>query len=978
VAGDTSGVTTGKATDDERLGATPSESSTRSGATLDNGATGRPTAPFHPPPPRGHPERIALRYRIERPLDGGQGGFGTVYAAFDELTRTPVVIKLLPVLSDRQLGDIRREVVSLRQARLPGLVHMLDEGVEGRHGFIVMERVAGLPFPGWEVDPLFEFEGFAPDAGGLETLADRWERLRPIALGLLEALARLHAVGLVHRDLKPANVLVDAHGVVTLLDLGLACVPDIHPEINGGTAHYAAPEQFDPFGVPSTATDLYAVGIMIYEVLTGEVPHAVGEGGWREMARRRLEVPITLPAGLPPELAATLGALLSIRARERPADAITTITALGGHPGRLLPELDLPGVSPPAALEALFHGPEHFLHLQSDAARELWHRTAGRAELVRRELAAWIRAGLTHKDGDRLRIRRDAIDRLVDGLRVDLTPPSDPVLSGEAGVTLWRLRLAWPDTWPEAVGVSAVARAELVDAGLVWDLPDGRLGLSPVVEPGQRIARRPPAGRRHRGRRGGHRRRTGARSAQFRGFWPISPAIQRTSARHAAAPRARAGSIGHGHSAHLGGTVRHPGSERRLARGRLAPRCRPRRAGCPPLCPGALWGAGNPGPCADRRGRGGADRDRAARSVCPRRSNHAEEGNGSTAGYCRAGVGSADCGWAGQLAHPAPPARQPKAGRACHSPRGVVLFGSLCPRGCGHGQHGALMGTPQREESENMSSNSDVLGGLAQVMKGLGQLIEGIQAGGSGGDGSGDTPGGDPSNLLLEETNNLLKLNEGRQSFTFPAQAEILPGHSKVLTPTNATVADIFASKVTHADGSEVMIEDCVVVSEQLTTFISPLSVTMVMPAGEEKYDWQVASPELFIANLNAQGKTVYRGTWASRHYAPPKKSEVEAGVPAGLVGKAYELKDAGGNVTGHLFRRTATLNGETATNDVWLLLTGYQPPQATTPATTVQIVWVNSTLSIHTDLRAFMIDRIEQDVEFYAATYCRLRKHAP
>lgn len=481
MAGDTSGATTGKATDGERLGATPSESSTRSGATFDNGATGRPTEPFHPPPPRGHPERIALRYRIERPLDGGQGGFGTVYAAFDELTRTPVVVKLLPVLSDRQLGDIRREVVSLRQARLPGLVHMLDEGVEGRHGFIVMERVAGLPFPGWEIDPLFEFEGIEPGTGGLETLADRWERLRPIALGLLEALARLHAVGLVHRDLKPANVLVDAHGVVTLLDLGLACAPDIHPEINGGTAHYAAPEQFDPFGVPSTATDLYAVGIMIYEVLTGEVPHAVGEGGWREMARRRLEVPITLPAGLPPDLAATLGALLSTRARERPADAITTITALGGHPGRLLPELDLPGVSPPAALEALFHGPEHFLHLPSDAARELWHRTAGRAELVRRELAAWIRAGLTHKDGDRLRIRRDAIDRLVDGLRVDLTPLSDPVLGGEAAATLWRLRLAWPDTWPEAVGVSAAARAELVDAGLVWDLPDGRLGLSPVV-----------------------------------------------------------------------------------------------------------------------------------------------------------------------------------------------------------------------------------------------------------------------------------------------------------------------------------------------------------------------------------------------------------------------------------------------------------------------------------------------------------------
>lgn len=274
-----------------------------------------------------------------------------------------------------------------------------------------------------------------------------------------------------------------------------------------------------------------------------------------------------------------------------------------------------------------------------------------------------------------------------------------------------------------------------------------------------------------------------------------------------------------------------------------------------------------------------------------------------------------------------------------------------------------------------MSSNSDVLGGLAQVMKGLGQLIEGIQAGGSG---VGDPPVGDASNPLLEETNNLLKLNDGRTSFPFPAQNEILPGHSRVLTPTNVTVADIFASKVTHADGTEVMIEDCVVVEEHLNTFVSPLSVTMVMPAGEGQYDWQVASPEIFVANLNAQGKTVYRGTWASRHYAPPTKTEIQATVPSGLVGKAYELKNAGGTVTGHLFRRTATLNTETVTNDVWLLLSGYQPPQDTTPARTVKISWVSSTLDIHNDLRAFMIDRIEQNVEFYAATYCRLRKHAP
>ena len=122
----------------------------------------------------------------------------TVFCATDLLTNEEVAVKLI-----REGGErTRREVAALRLLRIPGVVRILDHGEHELDTFIVMERVAGRPWPG--------------------TPRRDWAGLQSPVIGLLEALARCHAAWVVHRDLKPGNVLVRENGEVVLLDFGLA------------------------------------------------------------------------------------------------------------------------------------------------------------------------------------------------------------------------------------------------------------------------------------------------------------------------------------------------------------------------------------------------------------------------------------------------------------------------------------------------------------------------------------------------------------------------------------------------------------------------------------------------------------------------------------------------------------------------------------------------------------------------------------
>ncbi|MFT5686186.1 MAG: hypothetical protein ACI8RZ_007142 [Myxococcota bacterium] len=410
---------------------------------------------------------VAGRYILTSLL--GEGGFGSVWLAKIKGTRQHVALKLVGALSPRALATARREVAALRWAQLPGVVRMLDDGSEGADYFIAMERAEGVPFPG--------FEGAKP-----------WSMIEATARQLLEILARLHLAGLIHRDLKPANVFVDPLGRPTVIDLGIASGLALRSQTAGYTPAYAAPEQ--RLGQDCDArTDLYAVGAMLFQALTGRLPH-LDPHRWTGESAPPVRV---LAPRVPEAVGAVIDRMLSPKIEDRPASAHAVLHALGGQ----LPLLQgggglgLPNTPQTAEdLRSLFHGPDHFLHLREDAADELWARTAGDPEAVEAELGAWLRAGLGHWEDGAVRIDRVAIERLQAGLRLSLTGPVLPEAPDEAAL-LGLIELAWPSASRDLLdSASPLPSARLDDAltgllddGRVWRRADGRLSCRIRIQP---------------------------------------------------------------------------------------------------------------------------------------------------------------------------------------------------------------------------------------------------------------------------------------------------------------------------------------------------------------------------------------------------------------------------------------------------------------------------------------------------------------
>lgn len=206
---------------------------------------------------------IAGRYRVEGPL--GRGGMAEVRAGTDLRLQRPVAIKfLLPEMAARE--DIRRRFEAEARAAAslsdPHAVAVYDTGEHEGLPYIVMERLPG------------------------ETLADRiatgpqdpaW--VRQVAREVLAALGAAHAAGLVHRDVKPGNILITADNHAKIADFGIAKSlesSDGSLDLTGtgqllGTPAYLPPERLD--GGPATAqSDLYSLGVVLYEALTGSCP----------------------------------------------------------------------------------------------------------------------------------------------------------------------------------------------------------------------------------------------------------------------------------------------------------------------------------------------------------------------------------------------------------------------------------------------------------------------------------------------------------------------------------------------------------------------------------------------------------------------------------------------------------------------------------------------------------------------------------
>jgi serine/threonine-protein kinase len=203
---------------------------------------------------------LSGRYRLESKL--GSGGMSTVYLARDETLQRWVAVKVMHrEMSDQpdQLERFRREARAVAQLSHPNVVAVIDAGEDGGHPYIVFEHVEG------------------------ETLKQRIDRLG--RLPIIEAaaygievgrgLATAHSHRLIHRDVKPQNVLIDAEGRAKVTDFGIAR----SLESDGltktgrvlGTTDYVAPEQAMGQAVDARC-DVYSLGVLLYEMLTGEVP----------------------------------------------------------------------------------------------------------------------------------------------------------------------------------------------------------------------------------------------------------------------------------------------------------------------------------------------------------------------------------------------------------------------------------------------------------------------------------------------------------------------------------------------------------------------------------------------------------------------------------------------------------------------------------------------------------------------------------
>ena len=190
------------------------------------------------------------RFELTRAL--GHGGMGVVYAARDHVRGGEVALKTLQAATLEAFERLRGEFLVLHDLVHPNLVALGELADDGGRWFFTMERVHGPDF----------LRHVRP--GGVLDVA----RLRAAVAQLATGLGFLHAAGVVHRDVKPSNVLVDGERVV-LLDFGLAASTG-GAALGGGTLGYMAPEQ--AAGAVGPAADWYALGVMLWEALTGRLP----------------------------------------------------------------------------------------------------------------------------------------------------------------------------------------------------------------------------------------------------------------------------------------------------------------------------------------------------------------------------------------------------------------------------------------------------------------------------------------------------------------------------------------------------------------------------------------------------------------------------------------------------------------------------------------------------------------------------------
>jgi serine/threonine protein kinase len=282
------------------------------------------------------------RYQLEQCI--GVGGMSQVWRGFDEVLARPVAVKVLStaLAADARSGErVRTEARAAAQLAHPNVANVYDFGVAAlpSHGadapYIVMELVDGA------------------------TLADHlahgpmdWHIAVRVCAEVSAALAAAHSHGIVHRDVKPANVMLTPSGA-KVLDFGIASSAGVRDTQQDGTVlgtpAYLAPERLDGRAV-TPATDMYAVGVVLYQCLTGRLPWKPETGPQPYVPRHGTLEPLPDIEGLAPEVAELCTRCLSRDPDERPSSLVAALVLAEAVDARVyVPPVELSAAWPPPA-----------------------------------------------------------------------------------------------------------------------------------------------------------------------------------------------------------------------------------------------------------------------------------------------------------------------------------------------------------------------------------------------------------------------------------------------------------------------------------------------------------------------------------------------------------------------------------------------------------------------------------------------------
>lgn len=279
---------------------------------VDRDAVDGPSSADRTPRP-ALPVTLGGRYELTSLI--AEGGFGHVWRAFDRSLERWVAVKVTRI-------DCRAEARRVARLKHPGIVSVHDVGKENDLCYIVFDLVEG------------------------QTLTERirenrltWQESATIVAEVAEYVHYAHQKGFIHRDIKPANILLDENGKPVLADFGIAvtqCELERERVTSVGTLAYMSPEQLTPGAALDVRTDIYSLGVVLYELLTGSVPFTdrTMNGLRNKILAGRPEPPRDVDPLLPPAIERICLRCLSVAAQDRYSSA----DALAGELKKLLNE----------------------------------------------------------------------------------------------------------------------------------------------------------------------------------------------------------------------------------------------------------------------------------------------------------------------------------------------------------------------------------------------------------------------------------------------------------------------------------------------------------------------------------------------------------------------------------------------------------------------------------------------------------------